>query len=56
MDLAGVGKLFQQIDSAVGRGIIDDNDLDIRVLLFQDGFEAALDKSAAVVSYQRDGD
>src|ERR1700722_7948031 len=56
MNLAALAELLEQIDSTVGRSIINDNDLEIRVLLFEHGFKAALNKSAAIVRHQGDGD
>ena len=56
VDSAAVLELFQDVDGAVGRGIIDDNHFLQPVLLLEHRFQAALDKAAAVVSDYRDGD
>ena len=53
-DLAAVVELFEDIDRAVSRSIVDDDDFLIRILLRQHGFQASLDKSAAIVGYDRD--
>ena len=50
VDAAAVGELFQNVHGAVGRRIVDHHDFHVQILLFQNRFEATLDKSAAVVS------
>ena len=54
-DLAAIFELLQDVDGAVGGGVVDDDDFLIRVPLGQHGFEAALDEAAAVVGHYRDG-
>ncbi len=56
IDPAAVCELFQNIDGAVSRGVVDDDHFEVRILLFQDRFKAPLDESAAVVGHDRDGD
>ena len=54
-DLAAVLELFQDIDGAVGRVVIDDDDFLVAVSLLEHRFQASLDESAAIVSYDGDG-
>ena len=55
VNLAAVFELFQDVDRAVGGGVVDDDDFFERVPLGQHRFQAAFDKAAAVVSNYRDG-
>src|ERR1019366_8409585 len=56
VDAALILKLFQDVNRSVSGGVIDDDDLKVRVLLFEYRFKTALDESAAVICDQRDGD
>ena len=55
-DPAAILELLEDVDRAVGGGVVDDDDLFRIVLLGQHGFEASLDEPAAVVGHYRDGD
>src|ERR1051325_4733035 len=48
-------ELFEDVGGSVGRGVIDDDDFFLRILLREDRLEAAFDKTAAVVSHNRNG-
>jgi len=54
-DLAAVFELFQDVDGAVGRGVVNDDNFPSRIPLFEHRFQASLDKTAAIISYDRDG-
>ena len=49
VDPAAVRELLQDIDRAVGGGVVDDHHLQVPVLLLQYRFQAALDEAAAVI-------
>ena len=54
--LAAALELFEDVDGAVGGGVIDNDDLFERIPLGEHRFEAALDEAAAVVRNYRDRD
>jgi hypothetical protein len=56
VDAAAVFELFEDVDGAVGGGVVDNDDLLQPVLLLEHRFEATLDEAAAVVGDYRDGD
>ncbi len=49
VDLAAVFELFQNVDGAIGRGVIDDDYLFQRIPLGEYRFDAAFDETAAVI-------